>query len=44
MKSKNSEDTKELVITIVPLVSGSPEDPSKDVVKLERISIVSYNK
>jgi hypothetical protein len=36
--------TKELVITIVPVLSGISEDPNKDVVKLEKISIVSYNK
>jgi tyrosinase len=41
---KIGKNTKELIITIVPILSGIPEDPSKDVVKLERISIVSYNK
>jgi tyrosinase len=41
---KIAKDTKELVITIVPVLSGSLEDQSNDVVKLERISIVSYNR
>jgi hypothetical protein len=41
---KIGKDTKELVITIVPILSASSEDTSKEVVKLERISIVSYNK
>lgn len=35
---------KELVITIVPIVSASPTEHNEQVVKLERISIISYNK
>ena len=41
---KIGNDRKELVVTIVPILSGSLEDQNEDVVKLERISIVSYNK
>jgi hypothetical protein len=41
---KIAKDTKELAITIVPIVSASPTAQSEDVVKLEKISIVSYNK
>lgn len=41
---KIGNDRKEFVITIVPILSGSLEDQTEDVVKLERISIVSYNK
>jgi hypothetical protein len=41
---KIARDKKELVVTIVPIVSGDTEDQSKDIVKLERISIVSYNR
>jgi hypothetical protein len=41
---KIGNDRKELVITIVPILSGSLKDQSEDVVKLERISIVSYNR
>jgi hypothetical protein len=35
-------NTKEFVVTIVPIVSGSLQ--SGNVVKMEKISIVSYNK
>jgi hypothetical protein len=41
---KIGKNTKELVITIVPILSGIVEDQNKDVVRLERISIVSYSK
>lgn len=41
---KIGNDRKEFVITIIPILSGSLEDQTEDVVKLERISIVSYNK
>lgn len=41
---KIGKNKKELAITIVPILSGRVEDQTKDVVKLERISIISYNK
>jgi len=38
------KNTTELVVIIVPKLSGSIKDQNEDVVKLEKISIVSYNK